>query len=144
MLVWSSCTILIKLLPDSYFTRSSFYQQTFEFHFFTARWNRSVSLCSWASNMDWLPSTHGRRWCLGWSRDSVLQQTILKRAFVWSAVYLIAMMLSLHHIFQLTKANLLCWDISMRCTVSLQPVKGTAHDITPVKCNFCLIVTFIS
>ena len=28
--------------------------------------------------------------------------------------------------------------------VSLQPVKGTAHDITPVKCNFCLIVTFIS
>ena len=28
--------------------------------------------------------------------------------------------------------------------VSLQPVKDTAHDNTPVKCNFCLIVTFIS
>ena len=62
----------------------------------------------------------------------VPQQTTLKRAFMWSAVYPIAMMQSLRHIVQLTKASLSCWDIFMRCTMSaFNPCKVTG--------DYCLI-----
>ena len=44
---------------------------------FTARWNTSVQVRQWLSIMGWLSYTHGTRWHMGWSCDSLFSSKLL-------------------------------------------------------------------
>ena len=146
----SSRTILIKLLPDSYSTRSSFYQQSFEVFFF----NRFLLQ---PDGTDLFHFVHGHQtwteYLVHMEQDGAWGDHVILCAAANYFETCIRVVSSLSHSNDVIitphcpvdeSKPLVLGHIHEVHYVSLQPMLGTAHYIMPIKCNFCFIVIIVS